>query len=159
MKQIIIGTLVVFLCQSTSAQDSIVKFAGGLAGLQKMMLNNVRPIPEVGQNLDSNKSYVAILNITPNGAIGDLYFISLQDTVGANYVLKAILKTSGNWINKSNHNQPICLPINLIYQGKIENPSTKQIPPNITVPYYINLRNIKVQNFHPVDIYFYEPQI
>ncbi len=121
--------------------SSIVEYSGGMHALIKHMLDCVsrgelnNSVARTSRNqIDSDRSYLAILTISKKGSITDFNLITVGDTTRRALIVDAIKTTDKKWINHSRKSQIVCLPIFIV------NPTDNRK--------YPGLPNIQLTNFY-----------
>jgi hypothetical protein len=145
----------------SQSNDSLIGYKGGLERLKRDIIKALPTIfykkegPE-DFYIEYNRYYEAIMKINKDGTIDkSILIFSFMDTVKMPFIINAIHKTDGKWINYTGEDQIIVLPLHFLYVGNDLSRSPEM--PFMREDYYLNWTKSKLIYFEPIVSISYAP--
>jgi hypothetical protein len=132
MKNLLITLLVLISEKQVYAQakQALINYKDGKDILTGLFLNRMHLNLDIEDSLvHYNRYFELIFTISKEGSLkGDAFVFSIGDSTKAPYIIQALKRTQGKWINKTGRDVQVVLPIYTIYKESQEKESTEKIP-------------------------------
>lgn len=163
MKKIILLLLGLSLIQNIFSQDStgVIEYKGGdKALLKKVFFYISRYEGNLERTQDEKKYssyYTVVFKIKADNSIDSkIDVLVVNDSTDSKIdsaIVELIKQTNGNWINHSNEEQTVVLPIYHVYMDE-----NSKMNPDIRQTYYINWKKNKLIYLKPIIVGSYPSQ-